>query len=268
MENQIQDIITKALVVAREAGTFLRNEIGRISHKDIQTKGTHDFVTYVDKTSESILVEKLKQITPNAGFITEEKTVKTELNKELVWIIDPLDGTTNYIHKLAPYSISIALLQNNKLCGGIIYEVSHNEMFYAWKNGGAFLNGNQIKVSNTSKVYDSLIATGFPFRDYSLLDNYMNTLKYFMEKSLGLRRLGSAAVDLAYVACGRFDAFYEYSLKSWDVAAGAFIVQEAGGKISDFKGGENYLFGEEIIAANSLIYNEFSTIIKNILFKK
>ncbi len=261
----IKEIIEKALPVVREAGTFLKNEIYKVKITDIETKNIHDFVTYVDRSSEIILVNGLKKILPGSGFITEEKTIQESKEKEFVWIIDPLDGTTNYIHKLPPYSISVALMQNGKLCGGIIYEISHNEMFYAWQGGGAFLNGNGIKVSSTGKVFDSLIATGFPFKDYSRIDRYMETLKYFMEHSLGLRRLGSAAVDLAYVACGRFDAFYEYSLKPWDVAAGAFIVKEAGGKVCDFDGGENFLYGEEIIASNSAIHSEFLDTVKRFL---
>ena len=262
---EYKKLILNAIEIVREAGFFLKNEISKVKISDIETKNIHDFVTYVDKTSEQILVKGLKALMPESGFLTEEKTVANDEKKEYVWIIDPLDGTTNYIHKLPPYSISVALMHNNKLVSGIIYEVTHNEMFYAWEGGGAYLNGKPISVSNTSKVFDSLIATGFPFKDYSRINGFMETLKYFMENSLGLRRLGSAAVDLAYVACGRFDAFYEYSLKPWDVAAGAFIVKEAGGKVCDFDGGNNYLFGEEIIAANANIYDEFTEIVHKFL---
>ncbi len=267
MSTAIKEVIEKALPVIKEGGNFLKNEIYKVKITDIETKNIHDFVTYVDRSSEMILVNGLKKILPEAGFITEEKTIRENKEKEFVWIIDPLDGTTNYIHKLPPYSISVALMQNGKLCGGIIYEITHNEMFYAWQGGGAFLNGNRIGVSSTGKVFDSLIATGFPFKDYSRIDGYMDTLKHFMENSLGLRRLGSAAVDLAYVACGRFDAFYEYSLKPWDVAAGAFIVMEAGGKVCDFDRGDNFLYGEEIIATNSAVHTEFLDTVKKFLEK-
>jgi myo-inositol-1(or 4)-monophosphatase len=265
MKPNFENIIKNSLPVIKEAGSFLKNEIYTVKSSDVETKNIHDFVTYVDRNSEMLLVNGLKKILPDAGFITEEQTIKENKNKELVWIIDPLDGTTNYIHKLPPYSISVALMYKGELCGGIIYEITHNELFYAWKNGGAYLNGNAIKVSSTAKVFNSLIATGFPFKDYSRIDGYMETLKHFMGNSLGLRRLGSAAVDLAYVACGRFDAFYEYSLKPWDVAAGAFIVSEAGGKICDFDGGDNFLYGEEIIATNNMIFDEFLNTVKSFL---
>ena len=265
MNLNIQQIIVKSLPIIKEAGTLLKNEITKVKTSDIEKKNIHDFVTYVDRLSEKKLVNGLKKVIPSAGFITEEKTIEENMAKEFVWIIDPLDGTTNYIHKLPPYSISVALMKKNKLVGGIIYEITHNEIFYAWENGGAYLNGKKINVSNTSKVFNSLIATGFPFKDYSRIEGYMETIKFFMENSLGLRRLGSAAVDLAYVACGRFDAFYEYSLKSWDVAAGALIVKEAGGKVCDFDGSNNFIFGEEIIATNNNIHNEFTEIIKDFL---
>jgi myo-inositol-1(or 4)-monophosphatase len=140
---------------------------------------------------------------------------------------------------------------------GVVYEINQKECFYAWEGSEAFLNKQIIKVSNCGQIKDSLLATGFPYYDYSRLENYMELFTYFLKNSHGLRRMGSAAVDLVYVACGRFEGFYEYGLRPWDVAAGAFIVQQAGGKVSDFKGGSNYLFGKEIIASNNGIYNEF-----------
>ncbi len=263
----LEKIVSEANTLIRKTGQFLKSEITKIKTTDIEHKNSHDFVTYVDKTSEKMLVEGLSSILPEAGFLTEEKTT-VQSEKRLRWIIDPLDGTTNYIHGLPPYSISVALINGEQLIAGIIYDVPHNELFYAWHNGGAFLNGHPIQVSTTSKVFDSFLATGFPFKDYRLLDNYMMTLRYFMENSQGLRRLGSAAVDLAYVACGRFDGFYEYSLQPWDVAAGILIVKEASGKVSDFSGGNNFLFGQEIIATNSAIFNEMQTTIQKILLGK
>ena len=256
--------LEKTIIAANDliwnTGKFLRNEITKIRAENIENKQVHDFVTYVDKTSEEKLVEGLAKILPEAGFLTEEKTT-AQTEKPLRWIIDPLDGTTNYIHGLPPYSISVALAEDNKLIAGIIYEVTHDELFYGWQGGGAFLNKQPIQVSDTKKVFDSFLATGFPFKDYKYLDNYMKTLSYFMENSQGLRRLGSAAVDLAYVACGRFDGFYEYSLQPWDVAAGAFLVKEAGGSVTDFMGGDNFLFGEEIIAGNPSVFEALQTTI-------
>jgi len=256
-----QKIIIEALPVIRETGRFLRREITKVGQQDIETKQAHDYVTYVDKTSEQQLVKGLKKILPNAGFLTEEKTILQDRD-DLFWIIDPLDGTTNYIHQLPPYSISVALVSENNLVGGIVYEVSHDELFYAWKNGGAFLNGKPIRTSATSNFSESFYATGFPFRDYSYINPYMDLLKYFMEHTQGLRRLGSAAVDLVYTACGRFDGFFEYSLAPWDVAGGAIILQEAGGIVSDFSGNNNFLYGEEIIAGNPHLHSQILEIIK------
>lgn len=225
-----------------ETGSFIRNEIQKIHSRDIELKGVNDFVTYVDKFSEQKLVNGLLNIIPDSGFITEEKTINKK-GEIYNWIIDPLDGTTNYIHGLPPYSISIALTENDKIILGVVYEICLNELFYSWEAGAAYLNGKVISVSHTAKVSDSLIATGFPYHDYHRIRQYIELLEYFLRHSHGIRRFGSAATDLAYVACGRFDAFYEYSLNVWDVAAGAFIVQQAGGKVFDFKGGNNWLYG-------------------------
>jgi myo-inositol-1(or 4)-monophosphatase len=158
-------------------------------------------------------------------------------------------------------------MDGDEIILGVVYEVNLKECFYAWKDSNAFLNGRIIKVSDTSTVKDSLIATGFPYYDFNKLRAYLNSLEYFLQHSHGARRLGSAAVDLAYVACGRFEAFYEYSLKPWDVAAGALIVGQAGGKISDFSGKKNYIFGEELIASNSFIFDEFLAIVNKYLAK-
>jgi len=152
--------------------------------------------------------------------------------------------------------VSIALQRNNEIVLGVVYEVNQDECFYAWKSGGAFLNQKSIHVSQNEHLKDSLIATGFPYYDYERVDSYFEVLKRIAQNSRGVRRMGSAAVDLVYTACGRFDAFFEYSLHAWDVAAGAFIVQEAGGKISDFSGGNNWLFGKEIVASNGLLTKE------------
>jgi myo-inositol-1(or 4)-monophosphatase len=203
---------------------------------------------------------------PGSAFLAEESPQK-EHSSEFRWIIDPLDGTTNFIHGLPLFSISIALMNNNDLVLGVIREPNLNESFYAWKNGGAWLNNSQIKVSGTTLMANSLLVTGFPYYDYRHLDSFMEFLKFTVEETRGIRRLGSAALDLAWVACGRFEAFYEYGLQPWDVAAGACIVTEAGGKVTDFQNGENYIFGKEIIASNGLIHNNLSNEIQEFFFK-
>ena len=179
------------------------------------------------------------------------------------WIIDPLDGTTNFIHAVPAFSVSVALEKDGELLIGIVYEINLDECFYAWKNGGAYLNGKKISVTGGSSLKGSLIATGFPYKEFSQMDRFFFTLKFLFNKTHGVRRLGSAAVDLAYVACGRFDGFFEYNLNPWDVAGGGLIVREAGGKVTDFSGGQNFLFGKEIIACNPNIYGEFLDVVVN-----
>jgi len=246
--------------LAKDVGAFIIEQ--QISVTDVETKSKNSLVTYVDKTAEKMLVEKLAEIIPEAGFIAEEGT-STKKGDIYNWIIDPLDGTTNFIHGVPCYCISLGLTRNEELVLGVIYEVNLNELFYAWEGSKAYLNGKEISVTPTTKLEDSLIATGFPYYNYDRQTEYMNLFQDLMKSTRGLRRLGSAAVDLAYVACGRFDAFYEYSLNPWDVAAGAFIVQQAGGRVVDFSGGNNYIFGEEIIAVNPHIYKEFLGKVKN-----
>jgi myo-inositol-1(or 4)-monophosphatase len=263
---ELQKILEKTIKITLEAAQFIKNEQNKIKTQDIEQKGLHNFVTYVDKNSEKILVEGLKKIIPQAGFITEEGTANLKSDK-YNWIIDPLDGTTNYIHQIKPVAISIALQEYNETILGIVYEIGLDEMFYAIKGQNAYLNNKQIKVSNKSNFDDALIATGFPYYNFSKLKEFMQSLEFFMKNSHGIRRLGSAATDLAYVACGRFEAFYEYSLSPWDVAAGAFIVQQAGGKVSDFSGENNFIYGKEIIASNNLIFNTFLKTIKQIMNK-
>ena len=253
--------------ISKQAGAFIRKESGAFSSKNIEVKGLHDFVSYVDKGAEKIIVARLQEILPEAGFITEEGT-NTTRGERFNWVVDPLDGTTNFIHGLPPYAVSIGLLENNSPALGVVYEVTLDECFYAWKDSPAYLNGKEIRVSDSVKVQDALIATGFPYYDYHLMRPYIDCLEYFLQNSHGVRRLGSAAVDLAYVACGRFEAFYEYSLHPWDVAGGAMILQQAGGRLSDFSGGDHYIFGKELVAANSAIFDEFLKTVSKFLTPK
>jgi myo-inositol-1(or 4)-monophosphatase len=238
-----------------ETGNFISNEVTRLRTSDIETKSINNFVTYVDKQSEERLVEGLSLLLPGSGFIAEENPLLQ--SKELTWIIDPLDGTTNFIHGVPVYCISIALMEGQELKLGVIHEINLKESFYTWQGSDSFLNGQKIEVSKTVLVADSLFATGFPYYDYSRMGPYIRFFRYMMEHSHGIRRLGSAAADLAYVACGRFEGFYEYGLSPWDVAAGGLIVKNAGGRVTDFKGGDDFVFGKEIIALNSKVSDEF-----------
>ncbi len=259
---ELKDLTLKVCDIAKEVGLFIKEECAKINAGHIETKSQNSLVTYVDKTAEKKIVDFLSELIPDSGFIAEEGT--SDKKGEIYnWVIDPLDGTTNFIHGIPTYCVSIALLKNEKLVSGVIYEPNRDEMFYAWENGGSYLNNTPISVSSVNKLSDSLLATGFPYYDYKRLEAYMDILKWLMHNSRGVRRIGSAAIDLAYVACGRFEAFYEYSLNPWDVAAGALIVKEAGGSVTDFQGGDNYLFGREIIASNKHMEAELLEKIKD-----
>ena len=222
----------------------------------LKLKGRHNFVTEVDKAAEIMIINRLKDLVPGAGFIAEEGTTVTK-GDVFNWIIDPLDGTTNFIHGAPPVAVSIALVENNIPVVGVIYEIWMKEAFYAWKDSKSWLNGKEIHVSKTPDIKDSLIATGFPYHNFDRMKGFMETINYFFNHTHGVRRLGSAATDLAYVACGRFDGFYEYNLSPWDVAAGVLIVKQAGGRVTDFSGGDNFIFGREIVAGNKDIFEGF-----------
>lgn len=262
----MEKLCLNVIQIAKETGNFIKNELLNRDGLKLELKGRHNYVTYVDKEAEAQLVKKLKALLPVAGFITEEGTNTTK-GEIYNWIIDPLDGTTNYIHGLPPFAVSVALMKETNIVLGVIYEIALDECFYAWQGGGAFLNGNKIETSKITKIQDSLFATGFPYTRFEHMDRFMQSMEYFMVNSHGLRRLGSAATDIAYVACGRFEGFYEYGLNSWDIAAGIIILLEAGGKVSDFKGKSDCLFGNEFVASNPYVFNEFLESINKIMVK-
>lgn len=257
-------ICEETISIAKKAGGYILEQHRSASGPDIEEKGTHNFVTEVDKEAERLLVESLGKLVPEAGFIAEEGTGK-EHEDGYNWIIDPLDGTTNFIHGVFPFAVSVALARGHTPVVGVVLEVGLNECFYAWQGGGAWKNGQPIRVSRASTLHESLVATGFPYSDYGRLDRFMHSLEWFMRNSRGLRRLGSAATDIAYVACGRYDGFYEYGLSPWDVAAGICILEEAGGRTSDFEGKADFLFGAEIICSNGKVHEEFVDTIKKIM---
>lgn len=241
--------------LCEETGEFLREESTKFTLTDIREKSPANLVTYVDEQAEQRLIGGLSALLPGSGFIAEESPEL--VSGELTWIIDPLDGTTNFIHGIPLYSISVALRQGEELILGVVYEVGQREMYFTWKDAPSRMNGHEIHVSPTTSLNDSLFATGFPYYDYSRLDEYLGFFRFLMQHTRGVRRLGSAAADLAYVACGRIDGFYEYGLSPWDVAAGTLLVNNAGGVVCDFLGGENFLFGKEIIATNGLVHPHF-----------
>ena len=260
-----QAITKKVIDIAKRAGAFIREERKTFTNDKVEYKGVNDMVSFVDKTAEKIIVAELSKLLPEAGFLTEEKTIN-KTGERYNWIIDPLDGTTNFIHGLPVYSVSIALQEYDELVVGVVYEINLDECFYASKGSAAFLNGKEISVSTSSSINNSLLATGFPYYDFSKQAAYLALFTEFMKSCHGLRRLGSAAVDLAYTACGRFDGYYEYNLNPWDVAAGILIVRQAGGEVVNFKGGPEILNSRELLATNGNITQEMlATIKKNFI---
>ncbi|MFO7617387.1 MAG: inositol monophosphatase family protein [Bacteroidales bacterium] len=257
----LSELTNAVTALTREVGEYLKSMLGNLQEGHIQAKGQMDFVTEVDQESERRLVTGLGLILPGAGFIAEEGTSSfrgTRYN----WIIDPLDGTTNFIHGASPFSISIALMDGNELVIGVIHDPVADECFSAWQGGPATLNGREIRTSSRADVGSALVATGFPYTDFTYIDEYLESLREMMEKTHGVRRLGSAAIDLAYVACGRYDAFYEYHLKPWDVAAGTVLIRQAGGRVCDFWGGDDFLFGETYVATNGAAHDGFLALVK------
>ncbi len=259
----LNDIEKTVIELCQEVGDFIHTEgtnfdLSRIEQKD----GFNNLVSYVDKEAERRLVKVLHGILPQAGFITEEGTVEQSKSNEYNWIIDPLDGTTNYLHGLPIYAISIGLTRGEKTVLGVVYHVVRKECFHAIEDGNAYCNDRIIHVSAVPTLKESLLATGFPYYHFDKRDIYLDIIKEFLENTHGIRRLGSAAIDLAYVACGRIEGYFEYNLNAWDVAAGVLIVQQAGGIVTDFKGGNDYLFGGELCAANSSVHHEMLDLVK------
>jgi myo-inositol-1(or 4)-monophosphatase len=257
---ELSKLTEEVISLTKEVGEFIRNESKVFDRESVEYKGLHDMVSYVDKTAEIRLVKGLSTLLPEAGFVTEEKT-SSKQGEKYNWIIDPLDGTTNFIHGIPTFSVSIALQCDEELVLGVVYEINRDECFSAWKNGGAYLNNKRISVSKAPAIENTLLATGFPFYEFADMEPYLNVLRVLMQKCHGIRRIGSAAVDLAYVASGRFDGYFEYNLNSYDVAAGIVLVREAGGHIFDFKGGDQCIARREIIATNGHISEEFVNII-------
>jgi myo-inositol-1(or 4)-monophosphatase len=252
---QLNSLINHVVDVAKEAGSFIREQRKTFTPDQIEFKGLNDLVSYVDKSAERMIVAGLGKLLPEAGFITEEKTI-SKTGERYNWIIDPLDGTTNFIHGLPVFSVSIALQDKEELVLGVVYEINQDECFYACKDAPAYLNGNEIKVSTAPAISSSLLATGFPYYDFTKQPAYISLFTELMKSCHGLRRLGSAAVDLAYTACGRVDGYYEYNLNSWDVAAGIVIVRQAGGHVVNFTGGQEILNSRELLATNGKITQE------------
>jgi myo-inositol-1(or 4)-monophosphatase len=261
---KLDDLLLQLRPFVLKTAAFLREENARFSRKMVEEKGLNNLVSWVDKEAEKQLVEACSSILPEAGFITEEGTVGASQKEDsLLWIIDPLDGTTNFVHRLPEYSISVGLVCKGEPVLGMIAHADRDKLYYARKGGGAWCNGQQLFNSSESKLSGSLLATGFPYYDFDHMPQYLEVLHHFMKNTHGLRRMGSAAIDLAYVAEGVFEGFFEYNLNPWDVAAGICLVREAGGLVTDFRGENNALFGRQIIAAGPAVHAAMLEIIRN-----
>jgi myo-inositol-1(or 4)-monophosphatase len=262
MDNNIlQDFLKTAVTAARRAGDIILKNLGHLSTGDIQSKQESDFVTEVDRLSESVIMQVIREKFPSHSFLAEE-TLKQEEQDNYRWIIDPLDGTTNYIHGFPMFSVSIALEYKREIIVGVVFDPLRDELFHALKDSGAFLNNNPVQVSDITSLKKSLITTGFPFRKKDMIDLYLEAFKKIFNNVSDLRRAGSAALDFAYLSSGRSDGFFEIGLSPWDVAAGSLVIKEAGGTITDFGGGGDYLSTGNIVAGNTKIHAELLAIIK------
>ena len=253
-------MLSIAVKAARRAGNIINRGAREIDLLTVTTKGPKDFVSEVDRQAESTIVETLLDAYPDHAILAEEGTAKgANADAENVWIIDPLDGTTNFLHGFPQYCVSIALAHRGQVTQGVIYDPVRNDLFTASRGRGAFLNERRIRVSRRQHLRDCLIGTGFPFRDGAYLDTYLQMTKTMIEHTAGLRRPGAAALDLAYVAAGFYDGFWEVGLNPWDVAAGSLLVQEAGGLIGDLSGEGDFLHGGQVIAGNPKIFAQIVT---------
>jgi len=261
--NELALLTNKLCNAVRHAGLFIAGELELVGEQHIIEKELHSLVSYVDIEAEKKLVEDLKKLIPDSGFITEENTAGEMPDSDFTWIIDPLDGTTNFLKGIPVFGVSVALLNKQKLISGAVYHIMQDEMFYAWSGGGAFLNGKPIGVSRTLHLKDAVVATGFPYKVKNM-NELAGILQYILDESRGVRRMGSAAIDLAYTACGRFDCYYEAAINPWDVAAGILLVREAGGHVTDMDGGREPLFARNILAANSNLLNPMLTLIEKV----
>ncbi len=246
---------------ANKAARGLVRDFGEIENLQVSKKGPGDFVSAADKKAEQTLVAELTKARPGYGFLLEEQGVIEGTDTSNRWIIDPLDGTTNFLHGIPHFSISIALERDGELAAGVIYEPVTDRMFSAEKGQGAHLNDNRLRVSARRSLEESLFATGIPFAGKEDHDRFLGQLKSVMAVSSGVRRFGSAALDLAYVAAGRFEGFWEIGLNPWDMAAGIVLVREAGGFVTDITGGSEMLESGEIIAANDLLHGPLKEIL-------
>ncbi len=251
-----------AVKAARRAGSIINRAAMNLERLTVTRKAHSDFVSEVDRAAEEAIIKVLHDAYPDHSILAEESGKSGQVGKsEYQWIIDPLDGTTNFLHGFPQYSVSIALLHRGVLSQAVIYDPVSDELFTASRGGGAFLNDHRIRVSKRIQLSESLIGTGFPFRDFTHVEAYLAMFKDLIPKTAGIRRPGSAALDLAYVAAGRYDGFWETGLAPWDIAAGCLLILEAGGMVSDLEGNGQYLKSGQVVAGTPKIFSQLLQII-------
>jgi myo-inositol-1(or 4)-monophosphatase len=258
-----EEFLKTAIAAARLAGDIIIGNLGHLTAADVETKQAFDFVTKIDKWSEAVIIETIRGKFPHHLFLSEE-TQRQESDGGYRWIIDPLDGTTNFIHSYPVFSVSIALEYRDEIIVAVVFDPVRDELFHSVKGGGTFLNNSRIYVSDITTMEKALIGTGFPFRKKDMLELYLRSFREIFLRVSDIRRAGSAAVDLAYVSAGRIEGFFELNLGPWDIAAGSLLILEAGGMITDFGGGDEYLRTGNVIAGNMGIHNEMRTIISQV----
>jgi myo-inositol-1(or 4)-monophosphatase len=247
-------MLTTAVKAARKAGGLITRASFDIDKLTVRSKRQNDFVSEVDHAAEEAIIAILRDAYPSHGFLAEESGEK-DAKADYVWVIDPLDGTTNFLHGFPQYCVSIALMHRGAIQQAVVYDPNRNELFTATKGSGAFLNDRRIRVSRTDKLQAALVGTGFPFKEMSFVDEYLRGMKNLMQVCSGIRRPGAAALDLAWVAAGRTDAFWEIGLSVWDMAAGTLLVREAGGLVGDLEGENRHLETGRIVASNAKLFS-------------
>lgn len=261
-------ILNIAIQAARRAGNIILKYSDQIDRLSIESKGRNDFVTEVDRQAESEIISAIRRAYPDHSILAEESGLSENESSPYKWIIDPLDGTTNFLHGYPQYAVSIGVLKNKKLDQAVIYDPLRDELFVASRGEGAKLNDRRIRVSQAKKLENALIGTGFPFRDFEYLEVWIDSFRALLPKTSGVRRAGSAALDLAHVACGRLDGFWEIGLSPWDISAGCLLIQEAGGLVSDFAGEQDFLNSGNVVAGNPKIHEAVFQIIYDKLPEK
>lgn len=257
----------EAVAAARAAGLLMNARVGQLSADDIRFKGAHDLVTVLDLEVQNLIVERLGKAFPDHQFLAEEGELSAVESPEsgFRWIIDPIDGTTNFSRAAPPYAISIGLQHGKDVVVGVILEPSRGDLYVAVKSRGLYLNGERVQVSRTPSLSQSIVATGFPYRSIDHLEPFLEVLASFIKRCHGFRRMGSAAIDLAYVAVGRFDAFYEVGLSAWDMAAGRLLVEEGGGRVTSLSGEAHSLFEGAILASNGRVHEEMLPLVRPLM---